>query len=179
MPETKTLPNGNRKKVSMDLLFGGLAETTDRLSSGTVLPLAHIAPDPEQPRKTFPPEGIEELAASIREQGVLQPLIVRPQGRDHYVLIAGERRWRAAQMAGLDSVPVVVKDVDGATTRVLSLVENLQREDLRDDEKASALLELKRLRQGTWEDVARWVGLSVPRVKALAQLVKEPAEVTE
>ncbi len=170
MPETRT-------RVRMEDLFGGLAETTESLAASTWIPLAHIEADPEQPRRFWNDDTLLELAASIREQGILQPVIVRPTGRNRYMLVAGERRWRAAGMAGLERIPAVVKDVDSSSTRVMSLVENLQREDLRDEEKAAALQELKRLRKATWEEVGRWVGLSEPRVKALAQLNREPPEV--
>lgn len=165
------------KRVSMDDLFGGLAESADTLAGSQMLPLAEIAPDPEQPRKSWPPESLEELAASIREQGILQPVLVRAVERNRYVLIAGERRWRAARMAGLAHIPAVVKDVHGPVMRVMSLMENLQREDLRDEEMAAALYDLKKLRRATWEEVARWVGLSEPRVKALAMLHREPPEI--
>lgn len=164
-------------KMTLDALFGDLIATSEKLATTTLIPLSQIEPDPEQPRRTWLEEPLRELAASIREQGLLQPVLVRPVGRDRYMLIAGERRWRAAGMAELSHVPAVVKDVDTATVRIMALVENLQREDLRDEERAAALQELKRLRRATWEEVGRWVGLSEPRVKALAQLTKEPAEI--
>jgi ParB family transcriptional regulator, chromosome partitioning protein len=166
-----------RKKVSMDELFGGLSESSGRLGGTTMLPLSQIEADPEQPRRIFDEASLQDLANSMREQGLLQPVLVRPVGRDRYVLIAGERRWRAAQMVGLDEIPVMVKDVDITKTRIMSLVENLQRADLREDEKAHALIDLKRLHKTTWDEIAKQVGLSETRVKALAMLNKEPAEV--
>jgi len=101
----------------------------------TRLPLALIRPNPDQPRRRFDEAALEELAASIRKQGLLQPLLVRPQS-DGYELVAGERRYRAAQMAGLAEVPVVVRELDDRTALELALVENLQREDLNPIEEA-------------------------------------------
>ena len=118
----------------------GLGRGLDALlpkSSGspTRLPLAVIHPNPEQPRRRFDEAALEELAASIRKQGLLQPLLVRPKG-EGYELVAGERRYRAAQLAGLQEVPVVVRDLDDREALELALVENLQREDLNPIEEA-------------------------------------------
>lgn len=101
----------------------------------TRLPLAVIRPNPDQPRRRFDEAALVELAASIKKQGMLQPLLVRPRG-EGYELVAGERRFRAAQMAGLDEVPVVVRELDDRTALELALVENLQREDLNPIEEA-------------------------------------------
>ncbi len=103
--------------------------------SPTKLPLALIHPNPQQPRRSFDEKALEELADSIRRQGLLQPLLVRPHG-DGYELVAGERRYRAAQRAGLEEVPVVVRDLDDREALELALVENLQREDLNPIEEA-------------------------------------------
>jgi len=103
--------------------------------SPTKLPLALIKPNPEQPRRRFDQAALEELAASIKKQGLLQPLLVRPKG-EGYELVAGERRYRAAQLAGLEEVPVVVRDLDDTEVLELALVENLQREDLNPVEEA-------------------------------------------
>jgi len=118
----------------------GLGRGLDALlpkSSGspTKLPLALIHPNPEQPRRRFDEAALAELAASIRKQGLLQPLLVRPRG-EGYELVAGERRYRAAQLAGLQEVPVVVRDLDDREALELALVENLQREDLNPIEEA-------------------------------------------
>src|SRR5690606_10644055 len=101
------------------------------------IPVVDIEPNPYQPRRHFDPESLAELAASIKEHGVLQPLLVRRKGSG-YQLIAGERRWRAAQQAGLRTVPVVVKELDDRTIMEIALVENLQREDLNPIEEAEA-----------------------------------------
>ncbi|WP_457638496.1 ParB/RepB/Spo0J family partition protein [Oceanithermus sp.] len=103
--------------------------------SSTRLPLASIKPNPQQPRRNFNQASLEELAASIRKQGLLQPLLVRPRG-DVYELVAGERRYRAAQLAGLKEVPVIIRDLDDREALELALVENLQREDLNPVEEA-------------------------------------------
>jgi len=104
-------------------------------ASPTRLPLALIRPNPDQPRRRFDEAALAELAASIKKQGLLQPLLVRPRG-EGYELVAGERRYRAAQMAGLDEVPVVVRELDDRSALEIALVENLQREDLNPIEEA-------------------------------------------
>ncbi|HTD68336.1 MAG TPA: ParB/RepB/Spo0J family partition protein, partial [Candidatus Limnocylindria bacterium] len=97
--------------------------------------LDQVRPSPLQPRKDFPPEALQELASSIKEQGIVQPLIVRDQGT-HYELIAGERRWRAAQLLHLTEVPVIVREADDRSVLELALIENLQRENLNPMEEA-------------------------------------------
>ena len=100
-------------------------------SSGVrVIPVAQITPNPQQPRLAFDATSLEELAASIREHGVLQPILVRPLGNNEYQLIAGERRWRATKTAGLESIPALVEDIDDDTALEIAIIENLQREDL-------------------------------------------------
>ena len=121
--------------------------------------LSQIQPCAFQPRKDFSAESLQELADSIKEQGVVQPLLVRKQG-DHFELIAGERRWRAAELAGLAEVPVMVREADDRTVLELALVENLQRENLNPMEEAlgySQLIDQFQLRQ---EDIATRVGKS-------------------
>ena len=105
------------------------------------LPLREIEPDPDQPRKTFEQETLSELAASIAEHGLLQPIAVRPRPMGGYSIVAGERRWRASRMAGLTEVPVVIKDVSDEQAMELALVENLQREDLDPVEEAAGIRE--------------------------------------
>jgi ParB family chromosome partitioning protein len=120
----------------------GLEALLPKTGAGVVrLPLASIRPNPRQPRKRFAEESLKELADSIREKGLLQPLLVRPQG-DGYELVAGERRYRAALMAGLQEVPAVVKDLTDREALELALVENLQREDLNPYEETLGVLAL-------------------------------------
>ena len=106
--------------------------------NATTLPLSEIEPDKEQPRKKFDDEALAELASSIAEHGVLQPIVVRPapSAAGRYRIIAGERRWRAARMAGLTEVPVVIREVTDEQAMELALIENLQREDLDPVEEA-------------------------------------------
>ena len=109
-----------------------VADTRARVES---VPLARIRPCPLQPRKDFPQDALRELADSIKEQGIVQPLMVRSRG-DVYELIAGERRWRAAQMLGLAQVPVIIREADDRAVLELALIENLQRENLNPIEEA-------------------------------------------
>ncbi len=95
-----------------------------------VVPIDHIEPNPEQPRLFFEPEALNELAASIREHGVLQPILVRPLGPNTYQIVAGERRWRASRLAGLTTIPALIEDIDDDTSLEIAIIENLQREDL-------------------------------------------------
>ena len=106
------------------------AEHTGHSSGVRVIPIAQISPNPQQPRLAFDATSLEELAASIREHGVLQPILVRPRGNNQYELIAGERRWRASKTAGADSIPALVEDIDDDTALEIAIIENLQREDL-------------------------------------------------
>ncbi len=95
-----------------------------------IVPVDHIEPNPEQPRMVFEPAALDELAASIREHGVLQPILVRPLGPNTYQIVAGERRWRASRLAGLESIPALIEDIDDDTALEIAIIENLQREDL-------------------------------------------------
>ena len=95
-----------------------------------IIPIDHIEPNPEQPRMVFEPEALNELAASIREHGVLQPILVRPLGPNTYQIVAGERRWRASRLAGLETIPALIEEIDDDTALEIAIIENLQREDL-------------------------------------------------
>ncbi|PYM11521.1 MAG: chromosome partitioning protein ParB [Verrucomicrobia bacterium] len=144
------------------------ADTRERVES---VPLTRIRACPLQPRKDFAEETLRELADSIREQGIVQPLIVRSRG-DDYELIAGERRWRAAQMLGLVEVPVIVREADDRSVLELALIENLQRENLNPIEEAqgySQLVEQFQLRQ---EEVAAKVGKSRVAVANALRLLR-------
>jgi ParB family chromosome partitioning protein len=137
--------------------------------------LDQIQPCPLQPRKDFPPESLRELADSIREQGILQPLIVRERN-GRLELIAGERRWRAAQLAGLAKVPVIMRSADDRAVLELALIENLQRENLNPIEEAQGYAQLVSQFQLTQEDVAAKVGKSRALVANALRLLKLPAE---
>lgn len=137
------------------------------------VPLDEVRPCPFQPRKDFTQEALAELADSIREQGIVQPLIVRAKG-SHYELIAGERRWRAAQLAGLKEVPVIVREADDATLLQLALIENLQRENLNPMEEATGYSQLIGQFGLTQEEAAVRVGKSRTVVTNALRLLKLP-----
>jgi ParB family chromosome partitioning protein len=137
-----------------------------------------ITPSPFQPRRTFDEVKIEELAASIRNQGIIQPLVVRPRG-DGFELIAGERRWRAAMRAGLSRVPVVIRNASDLEALQLALVENLQREDLNAIEEASGYRRLQEEFHWSQEEMADKVGKSRPAIANALRLLTLPTEVQQ
>jgi ParB family chromosome partitioning protein len=143
------------------------------------LPVELISPNPRQPRSGLDEEGLRALAGSLGEQGVLQPVLVRPKPGGTYELIAGERRWRAAQMAGLAVVPALVRDRDDAATLELALIENMAREDLSPIEEARACAALVEELGLTHEEVGRRVGRSRVAVSNLIRLLDLPDEVIE
>jgi ParB family chromosome partitioning protein len=143
---------------------------------GTQVPVSLITPNPMQPRTALDPEALEELAASIREHGLIQPLIVTQQGPERYQLIAGERRWQAARMAGLDTVPVIVKEATPQQLLELALVENIQRADLNPLEEASAFRQLVEEFGLTQEQVAERVSKSRVAVTNTLRLLRLPTE---
>jgi ParB family chromosome partitioning protein len=140
------------------------------------VPLDAIVPNPYQPRGAFADGAIEELARSIGEKGVLQPLLVRRVG-DHYELIAGERRWRAAERAGLTHVPVRLREADARESLELALIENLQREDLNPIDEARAYRRLSEEFRLTQDEIAQRVGKSRSAVTNSLRLLALPAEV--
>ena len=140
------------------------------------IPLAKIRPCPFQPRKDFPPEALKELSDSIREQGIVQPLIVRDKG-DHFELIAGERRWRASQLLNLPEVPVIVRVADDRAVLELALIENLQRENLNAIEEAAGYSQLIEQFQLKQDEVAQKVGKSRTVVANALRLLKLPTPV--
>lgn len=141
------------------------------------IPVERIRSGPHQPRRQFDPDALDELARSIRAHGVVQPVLVRPAGKDRYELIAGERRWRAAQAAGLDKVPAVVREVTDEAALAIAIVENIQREDLTPLEEARGLARLIEEFEMTHQAVARAVGRSRPAVSNLLRLLELEAEV--
>jgi ParB family chromosome partitioning protein len=141
------------------------------------LPLDMIQRGKYQPRRDMQPEALEELAESIRAQGVMQPIVVRPISADKYEIIAGERRWRATQLAGLDTIPVLVKHVPDEAAIAMALIENIQREDLNPMEEAMALSRLKNEFELTHQQVADAVGKSRSMVTNLLRLMSLREEV--
>ena len=159
----------------LESLFEDAAPSFESDTRIETLPLREIEPDPGQPRKTFDDETLAELSASIAEHGLLQPIAVRPKPSGGYLIVAGERRWRASRMAGLTEVPVIVKDVTDEQAMELALVENLQREDLDPVEEAAGIRELMTRCDLTQEQAARKLGKSRSALaKKLAKPAKEP-----
>jgi ParB family transcriptional regulator, chromosome partitioning protein len=143
------------------------------------LPLDLIAPSPTQPRRRFAQDGLQALAGSLGERGVLQPVLVRPRPGGTYELVAGERRWRAAQIAGLTTIPALVRPRDDAEALELALIENMAREDLNPIEEARACAALVEELGLTREEVGRRVGRGRVAVSNLMRLLDLPDEVIE
>ena len=161
----------------LDSLFEDAAPVFESGAKVDTLPLREIEPDPEQPRKTFDEETLGELAASIAEHGLLQPIAVRPRPRGGYSIVAGERRWRACRMAGLNDVPVVIKEVSDEQAMELALVENLQREDLDPVEEAAGIRELMTRCGLTQEQAAQKLGKSRSALANSLRLLSLPEPV--
>jgi ParB family chromosome partitioning protein len=143
------------------------------------LPLDLISPGPFQPRSIFDADRLEELAESIRHQGVIQPVVVREHGDNKFELIAGERRWRAAQIAGIEDIPAIVREVPDEIAIAMALVENIQREDLNPIEEATALRRLVDDFQMTHQEAGDAVGRSRSAVSNLLRLLELSEEVRE
>ncbi|TVP44446.1 MAG: ParB/RepB/Spo0J family partition protein [Halomonas sp.] len=141
------------------------------------LPLGQLTRGKYQPRRDIQPEALEELADSIRAQGVMQPIVVRPIGVDRYEIIAGERRWRAAQLAELDVIPAVIREVSDEVALALALIENIQRENLNAIEEAMALKRLGDEFELTQQQIADAVGKSRTQVANLLRLLALDPEV--
>ena len=163
----------------LESLFEDAAASFESDTRIETLPLREIEPDPGQPRKTFDDETLAELSASIAEHGLLQPIAVRPKPSGGYLIVAGERRWRASRMAGLTEVPVIVKDVTDEQAMELALVENLQREDLDPVEEAAGIRELMTRCDLTQEQAARKLGKSRSALANSLRLLSLPETVLE
>ena len=163
----------------LESLFEDAAPSFESDTRIETLPLREIEPDPGQPRKTFDDETLAELSASIAEHGLLQPIAVRPRAAGGYLIVAGERRWRASRMAGLTEVPVIVKDVTDEQAMELALVENLQREDLDPVEEAVGIRELMDRCGLTQEQAARKLGKSRSALANILRLLTLPDSVLE
>lgn len=159
----------------LDALFSNsLMDSSDSVKS---IPVTSIVPNPRQPRTRFTDEELAELADSIREHGVIQPLIVSDQGNGTYTLIAGERRLRASLLAGLTSVPVITREADDRELLELALIENIQREDLSPLEAAEAYKSLEENFNLTHEEISKRVGKNRASVTNTMRLLKLPGEV--
>lgn len=144
-----------------------------------VLPVEQLTPNPDQPRRVFAPESLQELASSLRAKGVLQPLIVRPHPRDRglYQIVAGERRWRAAQIAQLHEVPVIVRDLDDTEVLEVAIVENIQRADLNAIEEAASYRQLMDRFGHTQERLGEALNKSRSHIANLLRLLNLPEQV--
>jgi len=153
--------------------------SADTSKDGTLkaIPLDRLQRGKYQPRRDIHPEALEELAESIKAQGVMQPIVVRPIAEDQYEIIAGERRWRASQLVGLDTIPAVIRDVPDETAIALALIENLQREDLNPIEEALALKRFQEEFELTQQEVAEAVGKSRTAVTNILRLLNLSDEV--
>ena len=176
---TPPTPAPKRKRFSLDDLLGDTrpqAVGVTDLPTGKEIRLDRITGDPNQPRRTFDEERLAELAASIRIEGILQPIVVRYDNtRDIYVIIHGERRWRAAQTAGLAAIPAIVRDVPEERRLVQQLMENIVRDDLNAVDRAAALRALKsQLGDASWDTVAETVGIRRSRLFQLLGTEKLP-----
>ncbi len=156
-----------------------MENSLDTMVATNTLSINEIIPNKDQPRKTFDEGALQELADSIIQHGVLQPLLVRPLPTGGYQLVAGERRWRASRIAGLKEVPVVVKELSDVETMEIAIIENLQREDLNPIEEAEGLQALIDRCGFTQEDVAVSVGKSRPAIANALRLLKLPQEVRD
>ncbi|MBQ8766991.1 MAG: ParB/RepB/Spo0J family partition protein [Clostridia bacterium] len=162
----------------MDALFLDNSATGNE-NSTTMLNINEVEPNRNQPRKNFSETGLEELAKSIKQNGIIQPILVRPMSDGSYQLIAGERRWRAARMAGLHEVPVTIREMSDEEASVFALIENLQREDLSPVEEAEGLKSLIESYGFTQEEAADRVGKSRTAVTNTLRLLKLPSPVLQ
>lgn len=172
----------------MSLKKGGLGKGLDALFADnssedgkevSTLRISDIEPNREQPRKDFDEEALLQLAESVREHGVLQPILVRPISESRYQIVAGERRWRASRMAGLTEIPAVVREMTEDEMMQLAMIENLQREDLNAIEEAMGYKLLMERYEMTQEEVAKKVGRSRPAVANSLRLLNLPKKTAE
>ncbi|MDE7172359.1 MAG: ParB/RepB/Spo0J family partition protein, partial [Oscillospiraceae bacterium] len=162
----------------LDALMGD-ATLQSQEAGSVLLPISQVEPGLNQPRKRFDDESLADLAASIEEHGIIQPLTVRRLGTGYYQIIAGERRWRAAKLAGRKDVPVVIIEADDRKVMEIGLIENLQREDLNPIEEAEGYLSLLTDFGLTQEELAKRMGKSRPAIANALRLTALPPAVRE
>lgn len=160
----------------IDEPVAAVQEADSRVEGVEYLPVTDLIPNSMQPRKNFDPDRLKALEESIRDHGVLQPIIVRPKG-GQYEIVAGERRWRASSGAGLESVPCIVRDLDDRENMLMALIENMQREDLDPIEEAEAFLEMSDAYGLTHAEISKTVGRSRPYITNSLRLLKLPEEI--
>lgn len=175
----------SRKRLGRGLaaLIGDLdkpaspAEPAAALRADRTAPIEFVSPNPRNPRRTFAEDDLEDLTQSIREHGIVQPVVVRTMPDNRYEIIAGERRWRAAQRAGLTSVPIVIRDVSDRVALELAIIENVQRADLNAVEEAQGYQQLIDEHQYTQADLGQVIGKSRSHVANTLRLLKLPDHV--
>ncbi len=174
----RTAPRGLGRGLSALLGEDAAAPATTATTGSRSLPVSFLTPNPHQPRRHFDDEELDNLAESIAAKGVLQPILVRPTARhDSFEIIAGERRWRAAQKARLHEVPVIVRELSDPESLEIAIIENVQRSDLNPIEEAAAYQELIDRFSYTQEQMARVIGKSRSHIANLLRLLKLPARV--
>ena len=181
MPAKKGLGRGFDSLIPTELLdesFDPTAEQDERVSDLRYIKLASIMPDPDQPRREFDDDALVELSKSIKEHGVLQPVVVRPHG-DGYMIVAGERRFRASKLAKLDRIPALVRTLSGQHRLELSLIENIQRRDLNPLETATAYLKLRDQFNLTLDDIGKRVGKTSAAIANTMRLLRLPGAVRD
>lgn len=161
----------------LDALISTEAVKTEGSSTINEIPLNQIERNPNQPRHEFDKDSLRELAESIREIGIIQPITLHQTSEDRYMIIAGERRWRASHLAGLTTIPAYIRTLNDASIMTMALVENIQREDLNDIEVALAYQQMMEMEQMTQEKVAKSVGKSRTAVTNTLRLLHLPAKV--
>lgn len=166
-------------RISASAPEGAAPVATPREGGVSLLSVAEIEPHPDQPRRHFDEEALDDLARSIAARGVIQPVIVRPMGGGRYQLVAGERRWRAAQRARVHEIPAIVRKLDESEVTALALIENLQREDLNPVEEARAYQRLSEQDGLTQQEIAKFVDKSRSHVANLMRLLGLPDEVLD
>lgn len=162
-------------EMDQPLSIGGGAE--QKVSHDRVVPIEHVTRSPKNPRRYFDETELQDLASSIRQHGIVQPVVVRPVGSGQYEIIAGERRWRAAQLAGFAEIPVLIRDVDDRTALELAIVENVQRSDLNPLEEAQGYEQLIAEHGYTQNDLGEIIGKSRSHVANSLRLLKLPDDV--
>ena len=157
-------------------IYDPTAQQDEKVSQEKTLPIAKLQANPDQPRRHFDEEALEELAASIKEHGLIQPILVTPKG-EGYEIVAGERRFRASKLAGLDKVPVIIRSLSDQNQLEISLIENIQRRDLNSIETATAYAKLRDQFNLTNDEISKRVHKSTPAVINTMRLLKLPKEV--
>ena len=181
MSAKKGLGRGFDSLIPTELLdesFDPTAEQDERVSDLRYIKISSIVPDPEQPRRDFDDDALNELSESIKKHGILQPVVVRPHG-DGYMIVAGERRFRASKIAKLDKIPALVRTLSNQHRLELSLIENLQRRDLNPLETATAYLKLRDQFNLTLDGIGQRVGKTSAAVANTMRLLRLPERVRE